>query len=96
VEVADDERISTFCFTTRNDKHPSWAARRIEQLAVSSNGKLKMGYLAEQKDLRWACALVSNQMGDVACQRTFSCTSFSFSFPLGESCGVPDLVAFAQ
>ena len=37
------ERIFPRCFTTRNDKHPSWAARRIEQLAsVSSNGKLKM------------------------------------------------------
>ena len=88
------------CFTTRNDKHPSWAARADRAACCVVEWEAQDGLPAEQKVVCWACALVSNQTAKATFPKgvpschfcfAFSCTSFSF-FPLG----VHALVAFAQ
>ena len=75
-KVVDDERIFPTLFTTRNDKHPSWAARRIEQLASVVEWEAQDGLPTEQKVMRWACASCPIRRPKRACSRAFHVAIF--------------------
>ena len=79
---------------------PVGAARADRAACCVVEWEAQDGLPAEQKDVRWACALVSNQMGGVAYQGRSKLPCLQLHvilfLPAWESRGVPDLVAFAQ
>jgi hypothetical protein len=63
-------------FTTRNDKHPSWAARRIEQLASVVEWEAQDGLPTEQKVVRWLAPSCPIRSPKRPCSKAFQVAIF--------------------